>query len=149
MKQRLGEEYVLLLRTHYFVVDQVDSLCGDGFVYNGSRYQDITELYLASDICITDYSSVFFDYANLKRPILFFTYDLEKYREELHGFYINMETEVPGPLLQTNEDLIQAIEHINDVEETYKERYNTFYNRFCGIDDGHAAERVVEKLIRG
>lgn len=149
MKQRLGEEYVLLLRTHYFVVDQVDSLCGDGFVYNGSRYQDITELYLASDICITDYSSVFFDYANLKRPILFFTYDLEKYREELHGFYINMETEVPGPLLQSNEDLIQAIEHINDVEETYKERYNTFYNRFCGIDDGHAAERVVEKLIRG
>ena len=149
MKQRLGEEYVLLLRTHYFVVDQVDSLCGDGFVYNGSRYQDITELYLASDICITDYSSVFFDYANLKRPILFFTYDLEKYREELHGFYIDMETEVPGPLLQTNEDLIQAIEHINDVEETYKERYNTFYNRFCGIDDGHAAERVVEKLIRG
>lgn len=148
MKQRLGEEYVLLLRTHYFVVDQVDSLCGDGFVYNGSRYQDITELYLASDICITDYSSVFFDYANLKRPILFFTYDLEKYREELHGFYIDMETEVPGPLLQTNEDLIQAIEHINDVEETYKERYNTFYNRFCGIDDGHAAERVVEKLIR-
>ena len=149
MKQRLGEEYVLLLRTHYFVVDQVDSLCGDGFVYNGSRYQDITELYLASDICITDYSSVFFDYANLKRPILFFTYYLEKYREELHGFYIDMETEVPGPLLQTNEDLKQAIEHINDVEETYKERYNTFYHRFCGIDDGHAAERVVEKLIRG
>ena len=148
MKQRLGEEYVLLLRTHYFVVDQVDSLCGDGFVYNGSRYQDITELYLVSDICVTDYSSVFFDYANLRRPILFFTYDLEKYREELHGFYIDMETEVPGPLLQTNEELIQAIEHINDVEETYKERYNTFYNRFCGIDDGHAAERVVENLIR-
>lgn len=148
MKQTLGDEYVLLLRTHYFVVDQVDSLCGDGFVYNGSRYQDITELYLASDICVTDYSSVFFDYANLRRPILFFTYDLEKYREELHGFYIDMETEVPGPLLQTNEELIQAIKHINDIEETYKERYNTFYNRFCEIDDGHAAERVVEKLIR-
>lgn len=148
MKQALGDEYVLLLRTHYFVVDQVDSLCGDGFVYNGSRYQDITELYLASDICVTDYSSVFFDYANLRRPILFFTYDLEKYREELHGFYIDMETEVPGPLLQTNEELIQAIKHINDIEETYKERYNTFYNRFCEIDDGHAAERVVEKLIR-
>lgn len=149
MKQRLGEEYVLLLRTHYFVVDQVDSLCGDGFVYNGSRYQDVTELYLASDICVTDYSSVFFDYANLRRPILFFTYDLEKYREELHGFYIDMETEVPGPLLQTGEELIQAIEHINDIEETYKERYNRFYDRFCGVDDGHAAERVVEKLIRG
>ncbi|WP_310604867.1 CDP-glycerol:glycerophosphate glycerophosphotransferase [Anaerosporobacter sp.] len=148
MKQALGEEYVLLLRTHYFVVDQVDSLCGDGFVYNGSRYQDITELYLASDICVTDYSSVFFDYANLRRPILFFVYDLEKYKEELHGFYIDMETEVPGPLLQTNEQLLQAIEHINDIEETYKERYNTFYNRFCAIDDGHAAERIVEKLIR-
>lgn len=148
MKQRLGEEYVLLLRTHYFVVDQVDSLCGDGFVYNGSRYQDVTELYLASDICVTDYSSVFFDYANLRRPLLFFTYDLEKYREELHGFYIDMESEVPGPLLQTNEELIQALEHINDIEETYKERYNRFYDRFCGVDDGHAAERVVEKLIR-
>lgn len=148
MRQRLGEEYVLLLRTHYFVVDQVDSLCGDGFVFNGSRYQDVTELYLASDICVTDYSSVFFDFANLRRPILFFTYDLEKYREELHGFYIDMETEVPGPLLQTNEELIQALEHINDIEENYKERYNRFYDRFCGVDDGHAAERVVEKLIR-
>lgn len=148
LKENFGEEYVLLLRTHYFVVDQVDSFCKDSFVYNGSRYQDITELYLASDICVTDYSSVFFDFANLRRPILFFTYDLEKYREELHGFYIDMESEVPGPLLQTNEELIEAIKNIDEVENTYKEKYQKFYDRFCSIDDGHASERVVEELIR-
>lgn len=148
MKQRLGDEYIILLRTHYFVVDQVDELCDNEFVYNGSRYEDITKLYLASDICITDYSSVFFDYANLKRPILFFTYDIEKYREELHGFYIDMETEVPGPLLQTNDELIDAIEHIDEIQENYQERYKNFYDRFCNIDDGHASERVVEKIIR-
>ncbi|WP_167955781.1 bifunctional glycosyltransferase/CDP-glycerol:glycerophosphate glycerophosphotransferase [Anaerosporobacter faecicola] len=148
LKEAFSDEYVLLLRTHYFVVDQVDSICGDGFVYNGSRYQDVSELYLASDLCITDYSSVFFDYANLRRPILFFTYDLEKYREELHGFYIDMETEVPGPLLQTNEELIKAIAEIDEIEEQYKERYNRFYERFCSIEDGHAAQRVVENIIR-
>lgn len=78
MQKKLSDEYVVILRTHYFIADNLDVTGLEGFVYNLSKYDDIAELYLISDILITDYSSVFFDYANLKRPMLFFTYDLDK-----------------------------------------------------------------------
>ena len=147
LKRRLGDEYVILLRTHQYIADALDTTGLEGFAYNVSKYDDITELYLISDICITDYSSVFFDYANLRRPILFYTYDIEKYKNQLRGFYIGMNTEVPGPLLYTSEEVISAIENIDQVNEEYKERYDTFYNRFCHLDDGNASKRVVERVF--
>lgn len=147
MKERLQEDYVVLLRTHHYISDHIDvSGLGD-FVINLSSYDDISEIYLISDICITDYSSVFFDYANLKRPILFYTYDFDKYKNQLRGFYIDMNTEVPGPLLYTSEQVVQAIEDIDEITEEYKERYDQFYDRFCCYDDGHASEHVAEAML--
>ncbi|TAH64164.1 MAG: CDP-glycerol:glycerophosphate glycerophosphotransferase, partial [Anaerolineaceae bacterium] len=132
MKRELGDEYVILIRTHYFIADSLDVSALSGFAYNVSKYDDISELYLVSDILITDYSSVFFDFANLKRPMLFFTYDLEKYRDVLRGFYIDIEKEVPGPLVFTSEEVIEGIKDIESIKERYRERYEEFYNRFCG-----------------
>ncbi len=148
LREEFGDEYVILLRTHYFIADSLDVTGVEDFAINVSKYSDITELYLISDICITDYSSVFFDYANLKRPILFFTYDLEKYRDVLRGFYIDIEKEIPGPLLYTNDEVVDAIRNIDKIEKQYHDRYEEFYNRFCALDDGHAAERIVEKVFR-
>ena len=147
MKERLQDDYVVLLRMHHYISDHIDvSGLGD-FVINLSSYDDISEIYLISDICITDYSSVFFDYANLKRPILFYTYDFDKYKNQLRGFYIDMNTEVPGPLLYTSEQVVQAIEDIDEITEEYKERYDQFYDRFCCYDDGHASEHVAEAML--
>lgn len=148
LREEFGDEYVILLRTHYFIADSLDVTGVEDFAINVSKYSDITELYLISDICITDYSSVFFDYANLKRPILFFTYDLEKYRDVLRGFYIDIEKEIPGPLLYTNDEVVDAIKNIDKIEEQYHDRYEEFYDRFCALDDGHAAKRIVEKVFR-
>ncbi|MDD4371349.1 MAG: CDP-glycerol glycerophosphotransferase family protein [Anaerostipes sp.] len=147
LKEAIGDEYVVLLRTHYFIADSIDTTGIEDFAINVSKYPDIADLYLVSDICMTDYSSVFFDYANLKRPILFFTYDLEKYRDVLRGFYIDIEKEVPGPLLFTNEEVIQSIKGIDQVEAEYKEKYDAFYERFCCWDDGYAAKRVVKAVF--
>lgn len=147
LKDRLSDEYVLLLRTHHYIADQIDTTGLEGFVYNLSKYDDISEIYLISDICITDYSSVFFDFANVKRPVLFYTYDIDKYKNQLRGFYIDMETEVPGPLLYTSEEVVHAIEHIDEIEEKYHDRYEEFYNRFCCYDDGHASEHIVKEVL--
>lgn len=147
MKELFGDRYVILIRTHYFIADAVDTGGLGGFAVNVSRYGDIAELYLISDICITDYSSVFFDYANLRRPILFYVYDFGKYRDELRGFYIDMETELPGPLLYNEQEVFDALLHIDDIINEYGARYNEFYNRFCCIDDGHATERVVNAVF--
>ena len=149
LRERLKDDYVLVLRTHYFIANNLDVSGVEDFVYNASDYDDISELYLIADILITDYSSVFFDYANLKRPMLFFTYDLDKYRDMLRGFYLDMEKELPGPLLFTSEEVVDAIEHIDDITEKYKDTYETFYNRFCHIDDGRASERIAELVFEG
>ena len=111
-----------------------------------SKYDDIAELYLVSDILITDYSSVFFDYANLRRPILFYTYDLDKYENELRGFYIDIHSEVPGPLLRTTEEVIDALNNIDEIASQYSEKYDEFYDRFCSIEDGNASKRIFEKV---
>src|SRR5699024_4659647 len=106
MRNRLGDEYIVVLRMHYVIANKINLDKYKGFAFDYSNYDDIAELYLVSDILITDYSSVFFDYANLKRPILFYTYDLEKYRTQLRGFYLNMEKDLPGPLLETSEEVV-------------------------------------------
>ncbi len=147
MKAALGKEYVILLRTHYYIADSIDVTGVEDFAMNFSKYDDISELYLISDICITDYSSVFFDYANLRRPMLFFTYDLDKYRDVLRGFYIDMFTEVPGPLLFTTEEVIQAIQNIEAIKKKYEKRYDEFYERFCSWEDGHASENCVKEVF--
>ncbi|WP_310603937.1 bifunctional glycosyltransferase/CDP-glycerol:glycerophosphate glycerophosphotransferase [Anaerosporobacter sp.] len=147
LKRQLGNEYVLLLRTHYYIADSIDITGIEDFAFNVSKYNDISELYLISDLLITDYSSVFFDYGNLRRPILFFTYDLEKYRDMLRGFYLDIEKEMPGPLLFTEEEVITAIKDIKNVEVEYQDKYDEFYNRFCHVGDGYASKRIVEKVF--
>lgn len=148
LQRKLGEDYIIILRMHYLIASELDISNYIGFAFDLSSYDDISELYLVSDILITDYSSVFFDYANLKRPILFFTYDLEKYRDQLRGFYIDMEEEVPGPLLMNNEQVVNAIINIDDIKKEYKDRYSKFYNRFCLWDDGNASKKTVEKVFK-
>ena len=147
LKKELGKDYVVLLRTHYFIADALDVTGLEDFAYNVCKYDDISELYLISDLLITDYSSVFFDYANLKRPILFYTYDLDKYRDMLRGFYMDIESEVPGPLLFTNEEVVEAIRNIDDISDQYQEKYRVFYERFCSLEDGHASENIAKRVF--
>lgn len=147
MKKALGDEYVIVLRTHYFIADFLDLSSYDGFAYNLSKYDDIARLYLISDLLITDYSSVFFDYANLRRPMLFFTYDLEKYRSVLRGFYIDVEEELPGPMLFDTGEVIHAIQNIQEVQKKYEEKYRQFCEKYCAWEDGHATKKVVDAVF--
>nr|MCR5692124.1 CDP-glycerol glycerophosphotransferase family protein [Eubacterium sp.] len=147
MQKEFGDEYVILFRTHYYVVDAVDLEPYKGFVYNAVKYNDIARLYLISDLLITDYSSVFFDFANLRRPMIFFMYDLEKYRGTLRGFYFDAEEEVPGPIVQTNDQLVEAIKNAEKLSQTYGEKYDAFYQKYCGWEDGTSTEKVVKEVF--
>ncbi|MEJ6400708.1 bifunctional glycosyltransferase family 2 protein/CDP-glycerol:glycerophosphate glycerophosphotransferase [Nicoliella lavandulae] len=147
LRENFGDDYVMILRTHYFITDRIDTSTFGDFVFNESNYQDVSELYLASDILITDYSSVFFDYSILKRPILYFVYDYDNYAKILHGFYLSMQKDLPGPLLKTNDEIVDAIKNIDQIEQKYKERYAKFDERFNNWENGHAAEKVVNVLL--
>ena len=147
MQSRLGDDYIVLLRMHYLIAEHLDLTAFDGFAYDVSAYGDIAELYLISDLLITDYSSVFFDYAHLNRPMVFFTYDLEKYASVLRGFYFDFEAVVPGPLLKESHQVIDYIEDIAIQSKQYEEKYTAFQERFCSLDDGKASQRVVDGLF--
>ena len=138
---------MLLIRRHPNVVDTVPAR-PDGFVRDVSDYPDITELFLIADVLITDYSSLMFDYAVTGRPMLFFTYDLEHYRDDLRGFYFDFERQAPGPLLTTSDEVIEALRTLDDVAAAHRTAYTRFAAQFCDLDDGKAAGRVVDRLLR-
>lgn len=146
-KERFGDEWILLSRMHYLVAEKFDFTAHEGMVLNMSDYPDIRDLYLISELLITDYSSVFFDYAILNRPIIFFMYDLERYRDQLRGFYFDIEAKAPGPIVQTQAELFQTIDGIIHFEIQPDIKTLAFKQKFCSLEDGHAAERVVKAFL--
>lgn len=145
LKKELGNEYVILLRLHYLVSENLDLSGLEGFAFDVSSYGDIRDLYLISDVLVTDYSSVFFDYANLKRPMIFFVHDIEEYRDQLRGFYFDFEKEAPGPLVRTTEEVISEVRSIEQSEFTPSE---DFYKKFCHLETGKASEQVVKEIFQ-
>lgn len=145
LREELEQDYIILFRAHYLVANSFDFEKYQGFIYNVSDYDDINHLYVISDVLITDYSSVFFDYANLQRPIIFYMYDFEEYKDELRGFYIDLK-ELPGKITKNEKELLQAIKEVKDF--TYQEIYHQFNQKYNLLDDGQAAKRVVEKVIQ-
>lgn len=147
LKEALGEEYIILFRAHYLVANSFDFEKYSGFVYDVSSYDDINDLYIVSDLLITDYSSVFFDYANLRRPMLFYMYDFDSYKNEMRDFYFDID-ELPGPIVKDEDSLIEAIRGLDRYMLAYGEKYIAFHNKFNYLDDGHASARVVDAVMR-
>ena len=91
MHDQLSDEYILIVKFHYLVKDKsIDWSKYDDFIIECDEEWDIQELYLISDIMITDYSSVLFDYAILKRPMIYFTYDIDEYTKNVRSFYFDI-----------------------------------------------------------
>ncbi|TSB48382.1 CDP-glycerol glycerophosphotransferase family protein [Alkalicoccobacillus porphyridii] len=150
LQKELGSQYVVILRMHSFISESLDISEFEGFVFDYSKGVDITNLYLVSDVLITDYSSVFFDYAILRRPMLFFTYDIELYRGKIRGFYFDLEKEAPGPLVMNTQQIIDEIQKFNDDSNPEQEqKMASFIDRFCYLEKGESAKKTVEAVFGG
>ena len=143
----LGQDHVFLIRGHHHMADDVPAGMRAGFAVNVTAYPDITELFLVSDVLVTDYSSAMFDFAVTGRPILFFVYDLAEYRDSLRGFYFDFEAEAPAPLLASSAEVVDTLKDVDAVAVSYREAYQRFAARFCSLDDGKAAARVCDRLF--
>lgn len=144
--ERLGPGHVLLLRLHYFVRDRLTGLDRPG-VLDVSTHPDVSELYLAADAMVTDYSSTMFDFAITGKPLLLYVYDLDDYAQRLRGFYFDLEPIAPGPLLRAEDELLDALADLPAIAARYAERYAAFRERFAHAEDGHATERVVQRIV--
>jgi CDP-glycerol glycerophosphotransferase len=150
LKERFGGEYVIILRLHHLIATALElTEAQRSFAFDFSEPQyDAQELLLAADVLITDYSSMMFDYANLRRPTIFFAYDLDAYTNSIRGTYFDLRTEGPGPVVRTMPELIEALDGIESWRPEYTERELAFHERFCALENGTASKAVVDRLIR-
>lgn len=144
LKRRFGGEYVLAYRFHHYLY----ALGMPQNFYEGAvdatYYPDIQELLVAADVVITDYSSLMWDFSLQRRPVFLYQNDERDYKND-RGFYSPV-SEWPYPRAHTQEELADAI--MNFDYNMYKKDLNNFLEKYGSCDDGHAAERVVERIMR-
>ncbi|WP_103533283.1 bifunctional glycosyltransferase/CDP-glycerol:glycerophosphate glycerophosphotransferase [Streptomyces sp. SM11] len=145
-RDALGDDHVLLVRRHYLVGGSVPDTA---FVRDVSRHPDVAELLLISDVLVTDYSSIMFDFVQTGRPVLFHTYDLAHYRDTLRGFCFDFEHRAPGPLIPDSAGIVAALRTPAAATAGHREAYQRFREAFCDLDDGTAAAGVVDRMLKG
>ncbi|WP_369386636.1 CDP-glycerol glycerophosphotransferase family protein [Streptomyces sp. CG1] len=145
LADQLGEDHVLLVRSHYFDTPRLAPSRG---VVDVSSHPSIEDLCIAADVLITDYSSVMFDYAALDRPIVIYAPDWELYRRA-RGVYFDLLAEAPGAVATTQEQLAEVFLSGEYAGPGAAKRLSGFRARFCPYDDGRAAERVVRRVFLG
>lgn len=142
-RENFQDEYILLLKFHPLASDSIKIKEEDAsFAYDLTKDFTVNELLCTCDICISDYSSLIFEYAIFKKPIFLFTYDLDAYYND-RGFYYDIKTMLPGSLCMTNEELIDKIKHIESYDMDCLERFREKYMASC---DGKATDRILKYI---
>lgn len=143
--QFCGEEFLFCIKLHPFIKEKMH--IPENYtdrILDLTQYPNINELYYVTDILITDYSSNYYEYALLKKPVVFFTYDREHY-ELLHGVHRSVKEFAPGKVCDSFEELMAALEN-GDFELEKMEQF--VKNNFSGYD-GHACDRIIDRVIYG
>lgn len=144
-QRELGDEYVLLFKHHPFVKKPpVIAETYKDFAQDVTDSMSIEELLCVSDICISDYSSLVFEYSLFERPLIFFAFDLDEYFD-WRGFYYDYYELAPGPIVKTN---LEMIDYIKNIDTRFdKKRVHEFREKFMSACDGHATERIMQMVF--
>lgn len=144
LREMLGEEYLILCKHHPFVKHRPPLPPGlEDFVRDVTEALPVEELLMVSDVCISDYSSLIFEYSLFERPMIFFAPDLEAYCD-WRGFFYSYEEMTPGPVVRTTQE---AGALLRDTEGWFdKGQAAAFREKFMGACDGHASERIADRM---
>ena len=134
---------VVLVRGHYNSTHQKEVFAGHDRILDVTRYPDVADLFLAADALVTDYSSVMFDFALTDKPMVLLVPDLEQYRDVERGFYFDLESRAPGPLVRSTDAVAAALSGPDE----HADARAAFREEFCPYDDGRASARVVDHLL--
>ena len=142
--ENFHEDYVLVYKYHPYSKDlpHIEPAYRD-FAFDLTN-MEIDTLLCVADICISDYSSLIFEYSLFERPLISFVYDLDNYFD-WRGFYYSFEEYAPGPICYTNNEMVDYILHVD--ERFDKEKVHAFREKFMSACDGHATERIIEQFF--
>jgi CDP-glycerol glycerophosphotransferase (TagB/SpsB family) len=146
LARRLGSDWVVLVRGHVNTWASRAPSAPPG-VLDVTTYPDISDLLSVTDILVTDYSSVMFDWMVTGRPIVFFVPDLEHYERQLRGFYADLLAEAPGPVVRTTDGVVASVLNLVERPEEFADTLISWRARFTEMDDGFAGERVVQRML--
>ncbi len=149
MAEELGDTHVLLIKHHPHVrkLPAIPESCRN-FAYDVTRDLPIEALMVVSDVCISDYSSLVFEYSLFGKPMAFFAYDLEEYGD-WRGFYYDYDELTPGPVLKTTAELVGFIRKTKDGGSSLSGSIAAFRNRFMASCDGSSTQRLCEMALTG
>ncbi|MGH3359141.1 MAG: bifunctional glycosyltransferase/CDP-glycerol:glycerophosphate glycerophosphotransferase [Nocardioidaceae bacterium] len=141
---QLGDDVVILLRGHRFN-ESSEGLAGK--VVDVTTYPEINDLILASDAAVLDYSSMRFDYAVTRKPMIFLVPDLDEYTGGVRGFLYDFRGTAPGPLVTDTDAVVAELRRLDQVAATHGDAYDSFNATYNRWQDGRAAERVVDAFF--
>lgn len=146
MQKKLCDNYVLLIK-HHLHIKKRPSIPDSAkqFAFDVTNTLTIDELLASSDICISDYSSLIFEFSLSERPMIFFAYDLDDYND-WRGFYYDYDALTPKPVIKTTDEIIDYIQYID--QQFCQSAVLNFKNKFMSARDGHATERIIEKVMK-
>ena len=147
LQEELGERYLIIEKRHPFVKEKLEVPERLREFVMGDCGLTVEELLCAADFCVTDYSSVVFEYAIMEKPILFLAYDLEQYFDN-RGFYYEYQEFVPGPIVYNTKELLEAIKKVEEQPQEAQERVAAFRRKFMSACDGHATERILHEVLK-
>jgi CDP-glycerol glycerophosphotransferase len=145
LAEALGPDTRILLRGHYFY-GSIGFPPQHPRVTDVSSFGSVETLYLAADVLITDFSSVMFDYAVLDKPLVIFAPDWEIYKA-VRGVTFDLAAEPPGVFARSFDELVAAFRTGAVGDAAAAKARARFRQRFCSLEDGHAAERVVRRVF--
>jgi CDP-glycerol glycerophosphotransferase (TagB/SpsB family) len=139
----LGDSHVILLRGHRFHT----SGASRRGVVDVTDHPEINELILASDVAVLDYSSLRFDYAQTRRPMVFLVPDLEDYTSGVRGFIFPFEDTAPGPLVRTTDEVVEQVRDVSALASAWAGRIADFDTLYNPYQDGHASARMLDAIL--
>ena len=144
------KDYLILVRLHPLVREKINkNIFKNKNIINACEYPDCSDILAISDVLITDYSSIIYEYSPLNRPIIFYPYDYEKYVELRGGFYLDYKKELPGPVCYDQEELLDELENIDVNKTKYNKKLSGFNKKYNYLSDGQASKRFIDKLLDG
>ncbi|WP_270279771.1 CDP-glycerol glycerophosphotransferase family protein [Vagococcus bubulae] len=144
LANRFKDEYDVLVKVHPFIASKV---LEDGRVSQHlvSDLIDANEVLSITDILVTDYSSIFFDFLVTNKPIIFYAWDKDLYQRN-RGMYLE-ESELPGPTAETLPDLFDCIHHVEENYKEYQEAYESLAKKMVPYDDGNVTKKYIERIF--
>ncbi len=141
----LGDRYVFLVRGHAFNARTRGRTDLPGTI-EVTDYPEVSDLYLAADAGVVDYSSLRFDFGVTGKPMVFHVPDLARYHDT-RGWLFDFEPTAPGPLLDTTAEVAEALADLPGLVERHREEYAAFRAAYLDLEDGHAGQRFVDRVI--